>query len=260
MKLLEGKNALVFGLANKISIAWGIIQAFHHHGARLGVSHAGGVMTKRAVPLAESVGCSFIEACDVLDDEQIERIAEKAREEFGEIDILVHAIAFANREELSGAYYDTSREGFRVAMEVSVYSLVSLARAFRPMMRGGGSILTLSYYGAEKVVSSYNVMGVAKAALESSVRYLARDFGEHGIRVNAISAGPIRTLSSAGVGTFKTLYKRFIQLNPLKEGVSIDDVAGAAVYLSSDLASKVTGEVHHVDSGYNIMGIHEFMD
>lgn len=260
MSLLEGKNALVFGLANQRSIAWGIIQAFHQHGAKLGISYAGEVLKKRAEPLAESIGVSFVEPCDVGVDAQIDRVAEKAEAEFGGIDVLVHAIAFANREELTGPYYETSREGFRLAMDISVYSFTALARAFQPILRPGASLITLTYYGSEKVMARYNVMGVAKAALEASVRYLADDFGEQGVRVNAISAGPIRTLAAAGVSGFKSMYSRFAEMAPLRQNVSIEDVGNAATFLASDLSSKITGEVLFVDSGYNILGIPEPMD
>lgn len=254
MSLLEGKNALVFGVANKRSIAWGITQALHEHGAKVGISYAGEALKKRAVPLAESLGISWVEECDVSKDEEIEGVVEKAKAEFGEIDILVHAIAFANRDELKGPYYNTSREGFRMAMDISVFSFTALARAFQPMLRPGGSLLTLSYYGADKVTGSYNVMGVAKAALEASTRYLANDLGPQNVRVNAISAGPIRTLAAAGVAGFKSLYGRFAEKTPLKQNIDIMDVGNAAVFLCSDLASKITGEVLFVDSGYNIMG------
>jgi enoyl-[acyl-carrier protein] reductase I len=257
MKLLEGKTALIFGLANDRSIAWGITQAFHAHGARIGISYAGEALEKRVRPLAYSIGCTFVEVCDVAEDDQIQNVAERARKEFGEIDILVHAVAFANREELSGPYYHTSREGFHLAMDISVYSFTALAQAFQPLMRSGGSMLTLTYYGAEKVLPNYNVMGVAKAALEASVRYLAYDFGSQGVRVNAISAGPIRTLAAAGVSSFKSLYRHFAEIAPLHENITIEDVGATAVGLCSDLSLKTTGQVVYVDSGYNILGITE---
>jgi enoyl-[acyl-carrier protein] reductase I len=260
MKLLDGKNALVFGVANKRSIAWGITQALHEHGANVGISYAGEVLEKRARPLGESLGLSFIEPCDVTSDEEIAAAAQRAAEHFGKIDVLVHAIAFANRDELTGPYYNTSREGFRMALEISAYSLVALSKAFQPHFNPGGSIITMTYYGADKVVPSYNVMGVAKAALESSVRYLARDFGPQNVRVNAISAGPIRTLAAAGVAGFKTLYKRFQDFAPLQQEITIEDVGGTAVYLASDLSAKTTGEVIFVDSGYNIVAIPENLD
>ena len=260
MSLLEGKTALIFGVANKRSIAWGIAQAFHQHGARLGISYAGPVLERRVRPLAESVGCSFVEPCDVSQDDQIQHVAEQAASALGQIDILVHAIAFANREELTGPYYETSREGFRLAMDISVYSFTALAQAFQSSLRSGGALLTLTHYGAEKVVPHYNVMGVAKAALEASVRYLASDFGPQGVRVNAISAGPIRTLSAAGISGFRTMYHRFAELAPLHQNVTTDDIGGAAVFLCSDLAAKITGEVLYVDSGYNTLGVLEAME
>lgn len=260
MSLLQGKTALIFGVANNRSIAWGVAQAFHEHGARIGLSYAGEALERRVKPLAEEIGCDFVEPCDVTDDEQIAQVTEKAKAAFGEIDILVHAIAFAGREELSGAYYETSREGFRTAMEISVFSLTALSRAFQPLLRPGGAILTMTYYGADKVSPNYNVMGVAKAALEASVRYLAYDFGPQRVRVNAISAGPVRTLSAAGVSGFKTMYRKFADLAPLHENITNEDVGAAAVFLCSDLAAKTTGEVLFVDSGYNILGFTEAVE
>ena len=260
MQLLEGKTALIFGVANARSIAWGITQAFHAQGARIGLSYAGEALEKRVLPLAESIDCSFVEPCDVSDDAQIEAVAAKARQAFGEIDILVHAIAFANRDELSGPYYRTSRAGFHLAMDISVYSFTALANAFQPMLRPGGALLTLTYYGAEKVVPNYNVMGVAKAALEATVRYMAYDFGQQQVRVNAISAGPIRTLAAAGVSGFKDMYRHFADLAPLHQNITIEDVGATAVALCSELAPKTTGQVVYVDSGYNILGIPEDPD
>lgn len=260
MSLLSGKNALVFGVANERSIAWGIAKAFHEHGARLGFSYAGEALERRVRPLAESLGATFVEQCDVSKDEDILEVADRAAAEFGQVDILVHAIAFANRDELNGPCYNTSRAGFHLAMDISVYSFIALARAFQPLLRSGGSLLTLTYYGAEKVSPHYNVMGVAKAALEASVRYLAYDFGPQNIRVNAISAGPIRTLAAAGVSGFKTMYRQFAEVAPLRQNVTIEDVGGAAVFLCSALSAKTTGEVLFVDSGYNILGVSEPVD
>ncbi len=257
MSLLDGKTALIFGVANDRSIAWGIAKAFYEHGARLGLSYAGEALERRVRPLAESIGCTFVEPCDVASDEQIQAVAEKAAAAFGQVDILVHSIGFANREELTGPYYNTSRAGFHLAMDISVYSFTALARAFQPYFAPGASLLTLTYYGSEKVAPHYNVMGVAKAALEASVRYLAYDFGPQGIRVNAISAGPIRTLAAAGVSGFKTMYRRFSEFAPLRQNVTIEDVGKAAVFLCSDLATKTTGQVLFVDSGYNIVGVPE---
>jgi enoyl-[acyl-carrier protein] reductase I len=257
MKLLEGKNALIFGVANERSIAWGIARALHEHGAAIGLSYAGEVLERRVRPLAESIGGKFVEACDVAKDVDILSVKEKAEKEFDGIDILIHSIAFANRDELGGPYYRTSREGFHMAMDISVYSFTALVQAFQPLLREGGSVLTLTYYGAEKVVPHYNVMGVAKAALEASMRYLAYDLGSQGVRVNAISAGPIRTLAAAGVSGFKSMYRQFSEIAPLHKPISIEDVGGAAVFLCSDLSSKVTGQVLYVDSGYNILGVPE---
>lgn len=260
MGLMDGKTALVFGLANDRSIAWGITKAFHEQGARLGISYAGEALERRVRPLAESIGCTFVEQCDVSKDEDIERVARRAQGVFGEIDVLIHSIGFANRDELTGPYYNTSRAGFHLAMDISVFSFTALARAFQPLLRRGGALLTLTYYGAEKVSPHYNVMGVAKAALEASVRYLAYDFGKQGVRVNAISAGPVRTLAAMGVAGFKTMYRRYTEIAPLHESISIEDVGNAAVFLCSDLAAKTTGEVLFVDSGYNILGIPEQVD
>jgi len=257
MGLLSGKNALIFGVANERSIAWGITQKFKEQGARIGLSYAGEMLEKRVRKLAKSIDCSFVEPCDVTKDEDIQAVANKASQTFGQVDILVHSIGFANREELSGPYYRTSRAGFHVAMDISVYSFTALAQAFQPLMRRGGALLTLTYYGAEKVAPGYNVMGVAKAALESSVRYLAFDLGPQGVRVNAISAGPIRTLAAAGVSRFKDMYRHFSKLAPLQQHITIEDVGGVAVFLCSDLASRITGEVLYVDSGYNIIGVPE---
>jgi enoyl-[acyl-carrier protein] reductase I len=255
MKLLEGKNALVFGVANDRSIAWGVTKALHEHGANVGLSYAAEILKKRVEPLAASIGSTFVEMCDVTKDEDIISVAEKAKKAFDGIDILVHAIAFANRDELSGPYYNTSRAGFHTAMDISVYSFTALAKAFQPMFRPWASLMTMSYYGSQKAVPSYNVMGVAKAALESSVRYLARDFGPHKIRVNAISAGPIRTLAAAGVSGFKGLYNKFAEAAPLRENVTIDDVGNAALFLASPLSQRITGEILYVDSGFNTTGI-----
>jgi enoyl-[acyl-carrier protein] reductase I len=257
MGLLSGKNALIFGVANDRSIAWGITQRFIEHGAQVSLSYAGEALEKRVRSLAKSINCTFVEPCDVSKDEDIQAVANKAAQTFGQVDILVHSIGFANREELVGPYYRTSRAGFHLAMDISVYSFTAMAKAFQPLLHPGGALLTLTYYGSEKVAPGYNVMGVAKAALESSVRYLAYDFGPQGVRVNAISAGPIRTLAAAGVSKFKDMYRHFSKLAPLQQHVTPEDVGGAAVFLCSDLASRITGEVLYVDSGYNIIGVPE---
>src|SRR5262245_36468268 len=248
MGLLDGKKALIFGVANDHSIAWGIARAFHEQGATLGFSSVESLIERRVRPLAESIGSSFVEPCDVQDDHQIERVFNRWTTEYGDLDILVHALAFAKREDLEGAFADTSREGFALALDVSAYSLVALTRRAAPLMTEGGSILTLTYYGSEKVVANYNVMGVAKAALEASVRYLAVDLGPRGIRVNAISAGPIRTLAASGVSGFKSMWGRFRDVAPLRRNVDIDDVGGAALFLVSDLSRGITGEIMYVDA------------
>src|SRR5512143_1837695 len=256
MGLLEGKNALIFGLANERSIAWGITQAFKREGANLGISYAGEALERRVRPLAAQVDCTWVEECDVTKDEHLAAVAEKAAAHFGRIDVLVHSIAFAGREELSRPYYQTSRDGFKNAMDISVFSFVALTNAFLPLLNPGASVMCLTYgSGATKVAPHYNVMGVAKAALESSTRYLAYDLGPQKIRVNAISAGPIRTLAAAGVGGFRDMYKHFADMSPLRENVTIDDVGNAAVFLASDLSTRITGEVLYVDSGFNTIGV-----
>ena len=255
MSLLDGKKALVFGVANDHSIAWGIARAFHEHGCEVGFSSVEMLLEKRVRPLAQSIGSRFVEPCDVQDDDQIARVFERWQATYGSLDILVHALAFAKREDLDGRFVETSRDGFALALDISAYSLVALARGAEPLMSNGGSIITLSYYGAEKVVANYNVMGVAKAALESSVRYLANDLGQKNIRVNAISAGPIRTLAAQGVANFKKMYGMFPDLTPLRRNMTLEDVGGAAVYLASDLSSGVTGETVYVDGGFNILGV-----
>jgi enoyl-[acyl-carrier protein] reductase I len=257
MKLLEGKKALIFGIANKYSIAWGIAKALHQNGAEIGLSYAVPQLEKRVNPLAEELGISFVEKCDVTVGEELENVFSRTADHFGEIDILVHAIAFAPMEELSGRYVSTSREGFRLAMDISVYSLVALTRAALPLMPEGGSVLTLTYYGAEKVVPHYNVMGVAKAALEASVRYLAADLGPQNIRLNAISAGPIKTLSAGGIAGFRKMLSYSEERAPLRRNVTQSEVGDTALWLCSDLSSGVTGEIIHVDAGYNILGMPE---
>lgn len=257
MSLLAGKKALIFGLANKRSIAWGIAQAFHEQGAELGFSYAIPQLERRVRPLAAQLGVEFVERCDVSEDDEIDDLFRKAAEHFGSIDILIHAIAFAEREDLEGRFYDTSREGFAMAMDVSAYSLVALTRAAMPLMSDGGSVLCLTYYGAEKVIPHYNVMGVAKAALETSTRYLAAELGPQGIRVNAISAGPIKTLSAAGIAGFRKMLRYVEERAPLRRNIDQSEVGKTALWLCSDWASGVTGEIVHVDAGYNILGMTE---
>jgi enoyl-[acyl-carrier protein] reductase I len=255
MGLLEGRKALVFGVANDHSIAWGIAKAFHEEGAVVGFSSVESLIQRRVRPLADSIGATFVEPADLQSDEQIRAVMAKWAEAHGEIDILVHAVAYAKREDLDGSFVDTSRDGFALALDVSAYSLVALTREARPYLHRGSSVITLTYYGAEKVVTHYNVMGVAKAALEASVRYLAADLGPDGIRVNAISAGPIRTLSAGGIAGFRKLYGPFNEIAPLRAHISIEDVGRTATYLGSDLSSAVTGEVIYVDGGFNILGV-----
>ncbi len=256
MGLLDGKRGVIFGVANDRSIAWAISETFHGEGAELAFTYAGEVLEKRVRPLAQSIGAKIILPCDVTKDEEVERVFSTLSREWGSLDILVHAIAFANKEDLSNPYLQTSRQGFQLAMDVSAYSLVALARHAAPLMEGRkAAILTLTYMGSEKVIPNYNVMGVAKAALEASVRYLAHDLGPKGVRVNAISAGPIRTLAAAGISGFKDMLHYVSERAPLKRNIEAEEVAKAALYLASDWSSAVTGEVLHVDAGYNIMGM-----
>ena len=257
MKLLEGKKALIFGLANNRSIAWGIARAFHEHGATLGFSYGIPQLERRVRPLAEELGVDFVEKCDVTADAEIEAVFSRAADHFGRIDILVHSIGFAPNQELTGRFIHTSRAGFATALDISTYSLVALTRAAMPLMPAGSNVLTMTYYGAEKVVPHYNVMGVAKAALEASVRYLAADLGPQNIRVNAISAGPIKTLAAAGVAGFRKMLSYVGERAPLRRNVDQDEVGNTALWLCSDLGSGVTGEVIYVDAGYHILGMPE---
>ncbi len=257
MKLLEGKTALIFGLANKYSIAWGVAQAFHEHGCQIGISYGFEQLERRARPLAESIGVDFLERCNINNDDEIDAVFAKAKERFEQIDILIHAIAFAKREDLKGRFVDSSRDGFLLAMEVSAYSLVALTRRAAPLMADGGSVLTMSYYGAEKAVPHYNTMGVAKSALESCVRYLAMDLGPAGIRVNALSPGAIKTLSAGGIAGFRKMLRYTEERAPLRRNVSQKEVGQTAAWLCSDMAAGITGEVVYVDAGYNILGMPE---
>ena len=253
--LMQGKRGLIMGVANNRSIAWGIAKAAHAAGARLGFTYQNDALLKRIRPLAEQVDAEILEPCDVSDDDSIQAVFDKVQETWGEIDFIVHAIAYADREELTDTYVRTSRDGFLRSLEISCYSFTAVAQRAVPLMSEGGSLLTLTYYGAERVMPHYNVMGVAKAALESSVRYLAADLGEAGIRVNAISAGPIRTLAASGIGDFRYILKWNELNSPLRQNVTIDQVGKAGLYLLSDMSSAVTGEVHHVDSGYHTVGM-----
>ena len=255
MDLLKGEKALIFGVANDRSIAWAISQALHEEGAELAFTYAGEILEKRVRPLAEGIGSKIILPCDVTKDEEIEKVFQTLRREWGKLDILIHAVAYAAKEDLSNPYVQTSREGFHLALDVSTYSLVVLARQAAQLMEEGGSVLTLTYVGSERVIPNYNVMGVAKAALEASVRYLAYDLGPKKIRVNAISAGPIRTLAASGIAGFKEMLHHVGDRAPLKRNIDAEEVGRTALYLVSDLASAVTGEVLHVDAGYSIMGM-----
>ena len=255
MELLKDKKGLIIGLANQRSIAWGIAQALKNAGAELAFTYLNESMERRVRPLAESVDAKLIMECDATNEEHLASVSKAVEEAMGKIDFVVHAVAFSHKEELSGRFINTSRDNFLLTMDTSCYTLTSLARYMEPVMNDNGSILTLSYYGAEKVVPNYNIMGVAKAALEASVRYLAADMGAHrGIRVNAISAGPIKTLAASGIGGFKNILDANEAAAPLRRNVSQDEVGNSALYLLSDLASGVTGEVHYVDAGANVIG------
>lgn len=253
--LLKGKKGIVTGVINNMSISWAIAQLAKTHGARVALTYQSELLEKRVLPLADELGADFTVQCDVTDEESVKNVFKTAKEHWGEIDFIVHSIAFADKNELRGRYIDTSLENFLNSMNVSCYSFTTLAKHAEPLMKNGGSLLTLSYYGAEKVIPCYNVMGLAKSALETSVKYLASDMGQNNIRVNAISAGPIKTLAASGIGDFKTMLKIHEDTSPLKRNTTQQDVAGAAVYFLSDLSSGVTGEIQYVDSGYNVMGM-----
>jgi enoyl-[acyl-carrier protein] reductase I len=255
MKLLAGKTGLVVGVANERSLAWGIARALHGAGAGLGFTYQGEPFEKRVRPLAEKLNAPLCEPCDVSDESAVARVMDRCREVFGGLDLLVHAVAYADKAALKGDYLEVTRDSFLRALEVSVYSLTSLCRHARPLLRPGGSVLTLTYMGSQRVVANYNVMGVAKAALEASVRYLAEDLGRQGVRVNALSAGPIKTLSASGVSEFSSMLKYHEDKAPLRRNVDIDDVGRSALYLMSELSSGVTGETLHVDAGFSIMGV-----
>ncbi|WP_375592715.1 enoyl-ACP reductase FabI [Algihabitans albus] len=253
--LMSGKRGLVMGVANDRSIAWGIAQAVSAQGAELAFTYQGEALEKRVRPLADKVGSDVVLPCDVSDDASIDAVFSALKDRWGQIDFLVHAIAYADKEELKGKYLATSRDNFVKSLDISCYSFTAVAQRAVPLMSEGGSLLTLSYYGAERVMPHYNVMGVAKAALEASVRYLAADLGEAGIRVNAISAGPIKTLAASGIGDFRYILKWNEYNSPLRRNVTQEQVGGAALYLLSGLSGGVTGEIHHVDSGYHTVGM-----
>jgi len=253
MGLMDGKRGIIFGVANEMSIAWGIAQQLHAAGATLAFTYLNGSLEKRVRPLAASLGSTLILPCDVASDEQIEQTFAAVQQEWGKLDFMVHSLAFANREDLKQPFTQTSRQGFQLALDISAYSLVAMTRSAAPLMTDGGSIVTMSYLGAERAVPGYNVMGVAKAALEAAVRYLAAELGEQRIRVNAISAGPIRTLAASAVGDFKSKIKLMDDFAPLRRTVSQEEVGKSALYFLSDLSTGVTGEVHYVDGGFNIV-------
>lgn len=254
-KLMAGKRGLIMGLANERSIAWGIATACADAGAELAFSYQGEQLKKRVDPLAQKLGSDLVIECDVTDMASMDALFDRLKEEWGSIDFVVHAIGFSDKNELRGRYIDTSRDNFNMTMDISVYSFTAVCQRAAAMMNPGGSLLTLTYYGAEKIMPHYNVMGLAKAALEASVRYMAEDLGKDGIRCNAISAGPIKTLAASGIGDFRYIMKWNEYNSPLRRNVTIDDVGGSALYLLSDLSSGVTGEVLHVDAGYHVVGM-----
>ena len=253
--LMAGKRGLIMGLANDRSLAWGIAKELADAGAELAFSYQGEALAKRVAPLAQQLGSDFLIDCDVSDMDALDRTFEELKARWETIDFVVHAVGFSDKNELRGQFVDTSLDNFLLTMNISAYSFVAVTRRARAMMPNGGSVLTLSYYGAEKVIPHYNVMGVAKAALETSVKYLAMDLGRENIRVNAISAGPIKTLAASGIGDFRYILKWNELNSPMKRNVTIEEVGGGALYLLSDLASGVTGEIHHVDAGYNVIGM-----
>ena len=253
--IMNGKRGIVMGVANDRSIAWGIAEAVAKQGAEIAFTYQGDALEKRVRPLAEKVGSNIIIPCDVSSDEAIEETFKLLKEKWDTIDFIVHAIAYSDKEELKGEYVDTTRENFYKTMDISVYSFTAVAQRAAKMMPNGGSMITLTYYGAEKVMPHYNVMGVAKAALESSVRYLAADLGNDKIRVNSLSAGPIKTLAASGIGDFRYILKWNQYNSPLRRNVTLNDVGGCGVYLLSDLSAGVTGETHHVDCGYHVVGM-----
>ena len=253
--LMAGKRGIVLGLANKRSIAWGIAKACADAGGKVALTWQGEALKKRVEPLCAELGGLLAGHCDVTEPETIDAVFDKVEKEWGKIDFVVHAIGFSNKDELSGRYVDTSADNFRMTMDISVYSFTAIAQRAEKLMHDGGAMLTLTYYGAEKVMPNYNVMGVAKAALEASVKYMAVDMGKQNIRVNAISAGPIKTLAASGIGDFRYILKWNEYNSPLRRTVSIEEVGDASLYLLSDLSRAVTGEVHHVDSGYHTVGM-----
>ncbi len=254
-KLMAGKKGLIMGVANDKSLAWGIAKMAHEHGAEIAFTYQGEMLEKRVRPLAASLGSDLVLPCDVTNDEQLDTVFETLEKKWGKLDFIVHAIGYSNKDELRGRYCDTSRDNFKLSLDISCYSFTAVCQRAAKLMTDGGSCLTLTYYGAEKVMPHYNVMGVAKAALEASVRYMAVDLGGENIRVNALSAGPVKTLAASGIGDFRYILKWNQYNSPLKRNTTQEDVAGAGLYLLSGLSSGVTGEVHHVDSGYHTVGM-----
>ncbi|MEO0617774.1 MAG: enoyl-ACP reductase FabI [Pseudomonadota bacterium] len=252
---MENKRGLIMGVANNRSIAWGIAKACHEQGAEIGLTYQGDALLKRVQPLAGELGSDLVLPCDVTDAASIDAVFETLKDKWGRLDFVVHAIGFSDKNELIGRYVDTSEDNFTKTMNISCFSFTAVAQRAEKLMTDGGSLLTLTYYGSEKVMPHYNVMGVAKAALEASVRYMANDLGKQSIRVNAISAGPIKTLAASGISDFRYILKWNEYNSPMRRTVSIDDVGGAGLYLLSDLSRGVTGEVHHVDSGYHVVGM-----
>jgi enoyl-[acyl-carrier protein] reductase I len=253
--MMAGKKGLIMGVANERSIAWGIARTLNAHGAELAFTYQGDALQKRVAPLAESVGSDIVLPCDVTDAASMDAVFATIGKTWGKLDFLVHAIAYSDKDQLKGRYVDTSRDNFAMTMDISCYSFTAVCQRAAALMTDGGSLLTLTYFGAERVMPHYNVMGVAKAALEASVRYLAEDLGADGIRVNSLSAGPMKTLAASGIGDFRYILKWNEYNSPLRRNVTLDDLGGAGLYLLSDLSSGVTGETHHVDCGYNIVGM-----
>ena len=254
MSLLSGKKAIIFGVANEKSIAWGVAKSLREQGAEVALSYVNDAIKKRVEPLAEKIGASFIFEMDVTDDAHYSKLHDNIKKHWDQVDILVHSIAFAQREDLKGHFVDTSREGFKLACDISAFSLVGLTQSLLPLMKDGGSVMAMTYYGSQKVIKNYNVMGVAKAALEASMRYLAYDLGEKSIRVNCISAGPIKTLAASGIAGFRGLLAKVEEIAPLRKNITPDDVGGTAVYLASPLSNGVTGQTIYVDSGLSTIG------
>lgn len=254
-KIMSGRRGLIMGVANDHSIAWGVADALHQAGAELAFTYQSDAIARRVTPLAESVGSNIVLPCDVTDHDSLDGVFGALEKEWGGLDFVLHAIAYSDKDELKGKYVDTSRDNFRTTMDISCYSFTAVAQRAAPLMNEGGGLVTLTYSGSERVMPNYNVMGVAKAALEASVRYLAVDLGGKGVRVNAISAGPMRTLAGSAIASARTVYKWQGEHAPLKRNISLEDVGGAALYLFSDLSNGVTGEIHYVDAGYNVIGM-----